>query len=171
MAICKINAALNLVENTKVGTVLGAQTSLEAKFMAELGDKNKIPAISFSSPSSFPFSTSRFTFFVQIGNDQTSQIKGIAALIELCKWRKVILIHQEDDLVHLYNDDAMLNITAFLEEKNIHISYTSAIAASCEDDEIIEQLHELKTLQTTVFVVHLPRSLASRLLYTKRDWE
>ncbi|XWS36635.1 hypothetical protein CRYUN_Cryun20dG0102200 [Craigia yunnanensis] len=156
-----LSAALNLLEDAKVEAILGAQTSLEAKFLAEFGDRNKIPVISFSRPCSFPFST-RSPFFVQIGDDQTSQIKGVAALIELYKWRNVILIHQENDL-DLDNDDAMSYMAAFLEEKNIHISFVSAIAASSEDDQIIEQLHELKTLQTTVFIVHLPYSLASRL--------
>ncbi|XVE78213.1 hypothetical protein DITRI_Ditri13aG0126600 [Diplodiscus trichospermus] len=63
----------------------------------------------------------------------------------------------------------MSYLAALLEEKNIHISFVSSIAASSEDDQIIEQLHELKTLQTTVFIVHLPLSLASRLfLIAKR---
>ncbi|XVE78211.1 hypothetical protein DITRI_Ditri13aG0126400 [Diplodiscus trichospermus] len=132
--------SLDLLKDAKVEAILGAQTSTEAR-----------------SP-----------FFVQIGDDQTSEIKGVAALIQLYKWRNVILIHEQNDL-DLDNDDTISYLAALLEEKNICISFMSSIAASSEDDQIIEQLHELKTLQTTVFIVHLPHSVASRLfLNTKR---
>ncbi|XWS31174.1 hypothetical protein CRYUN_Cryun23aG0054500 [Craigia yunnanensis] len=158
-----LSAALNLLEDAKVGAILGAQTSLEAKFLTEFGDRNKIPVISFSKASSFPMST-RSPFFVQVGDDQASQVKGVAALIELYKWRNVILIHEESDSDDLNNyDDTVPYMAAFFEEKNIHISFMSSIAASSEDDQIIEQLHELKTLQTSVFIVHLSHFLASRL--------
>ncbi|XVF81322.1 hypothetical protein PTKIN_Ptkin15bG0146800 [Pterospermum kingtungense] len=166
-----LSDALNLLEDAKVGAILGAQTSLEAQFLAELGDKNKIPVISFSSytHSSSPFS-SRTPFFVQIGDDLTSQIKGVVALLELYKWRYVNLIHHElNGLDSDSDDDAISYMAALLEEKNIHISSVSTIAASSEDDQIIEQLHELKALETTVFIVHLPHSLASRLfVHAKR---
>ncbi|GMJ01287.1 glutamate receptor 1.4 [Hibiscus trionum] len=155
-----LSAALNLWEDAKVKAIFGAQTSTEAKFLTEFGDRNKIPVISFSKPSSFSFPT-RSPFFVQIGDDQTSQIKGIAAFIELQKWRNVILIHQEYDFAM---DDGMLSaMAAFFEEKYIHISFVAAIAALSEDDQIIEQLDELNTFQTGIFIVHLPHSLALRL--------
>ncbi|XVF81310.1 hypothetical protein PTKIN_Ptkin15bG0145600 [Pterospermum kingtungense] len=160
----QINATLNLLEDAKVGSILGAQTSLEAKFLAEFEDRNKIPVISFSStPSSFPIFSAKSRFLVQIRDGQTSQIKGVAALIGLYKWRKVILIGQENYDLDSDNDGAMSHMTAFLEEKNIHISFVSTIDGSSEDDEIIEQLHELKTLQTNVFIVHLSHSLGSQL--------
>ncbi|KAL4384922.1 hypothetical protein GQ457_15G024610 [Hibiscus cannabinus] len=159
-----LSAALNLWEDAKVEAILGAQTLTEAEFLTEFGDRNKIPVISFSQPTSFSFST-RSPFFVQIGDDQTSQIKAIAAFIELHKWRNVILIHQEYDFSMEDGDDGnMLSaMSAFLQEKNIHISFVAAIAASSEDDQIIEQLDELNTFQTEIFIVHLPHSLASRL--------
>lgn len=164
-----LNAAVNLLEEeAKVGAILGAETSLEAKFLAEFGERNKIPVISFSKPTnSFPIST-RSHFFVQVGrDDQATQVKGIVALIELYKWRNVILIHDQEihDLDHMENDDDAMSyiIAVLLEEKKMPISFVSSITASPEDDQIIEQLCELKTLQTTVFVVHLSHSIASRL--------
>ncbi|KAE8701948.1 Detected protein of unknown function [Hibiscus syriacus] len=51
----------------------------------------------------------------------------------------------------------------FLKKKNIHISFVAAIAASSEDDHIIEQLDELNTFRTGIFIVHLPHSVSSRL--------
>ncbi|XP_021274795.1 glutamate receptor 1.2-like [Herrania umbratica] len=155
-----LSAALNLLEDAKVGAILGPQTSLEAKFLAEFGDKYKIPVISFSTPGSFP-TTTRSPYFVQIAHDQNSEVKGIAALIELYKWRNVILIHEENDDLNL--DNTISFMAAFFEEKNIRIAFMSAIAASSEDDQIIEQLHELRTLQTAVFIVHLSHFLTSRL--------
>ncbi|XVE72652.1 hypothetical protein DITRI_Ditri11bG0055300 [Diplodiscus trichospermus] len=158
-----LSATLNLLGDARVGAILGAQTSLEAKVLAEFGDRNKIPVISFSTPSCFPASN-RSPFFVQVADDQASQVKGVAALIELYKWRNVILIHEDSDSDDLNNyDDTVSYMAAFFEEKNMHISVMSAIDASSEDDQIIEQLEELKTLQTKVFIVHLSHVLASRL--------
>ncbi|XVE78205.1 hypothetical protein DITRI_Ditri13aG0125800 [Diplodiscus trichospermus] len=96
--------------------IFGAQISLEARFLTDFGDRNKIPVISFSIPSSFPFSA-RSPFFVQIGDDQTSQIKGVAALIELYKWRNVILIHDQQNDLDLDSDDTVSRLAALLKEK------------------------------------------------------
>ncbi|XVE78210.1 hypothetical protein DITRI_Ditri13aG0126300 [Diplodiscus trichospermus] len=131
-------------------------------FWLSSGTGIKSSMISFSTLSSFPFST-RSPFFVQIENDQSSQIKGVAALIELYKWMNVILVHDQRNDLDLDNDDFISYLAALLEEKNIHITFLSSIVASFEDDQIIEQFHELKTLQTTVFIVHFPYFLASRL--------
>ncbi|XVE72651.1 hypothetical protein DITRI_Ditri11bG0055200 [Diplodiscus trichospermus] len=142
--------------------------SLEAKFLAEFRDMNKITVISFSTPTSFPM-FNRSPFFVQVVDDQASQVKGVAALIELYKWRNVTLIYEESDSDDLNNyDDIVSYMAAFFEEKNIHISFMSSIAASSEDDQIIEQLDELKTLQTTIFIVHLSHVLASRLFVNEK---
>ncbi|OMO65314.1 Extracellular ligand-binding receptor [Corchorus capsularis] len=96
-------------------------------------------------------------------HDQTSQVKGVAALMELYKWNTVILVHEENYDLNVDHDDTIPYMVSSFEEKNIRISFMSAIAASFNDDQIIEQLHELKTLQTSIFIVHLSHFLASRL--------
>ncbi|OMP07973.1 Extracellular ligand-binding receptor [Corchorus olitorius] len=96
-------------------------------------------------------------------HDQTSQVKGVAALMELYKWNTVILVHEENYDLNIDHDDTIPYMVSLFEEKNIRISFMSAIVASFNDDQIIEQLHELKTLQTSIFIVHLSHILASRL--------
>ncbi|XWS75982.1 hypothetical protein CRYUN_Cryun01aG0138100 [Craigia yunnanensis] len=148
-----LSAAFNLLENVKVGVILSAQTSIvEAKFLAELGDNAKIPVISFSTAFGSSPSLNNYPYFIQIAQDETAEVKGIAAFIELHNWKNVILIYEDND-----------NWRDFFEQTKIHIAYKSAVATSSKDYQIIEELQKLKAMQTTVFVVHVSHVLASRL--------
>lgn len=142
------------MENANVGVILSAQTSiLEAKFLAELGDKTKIPIISFPSAfGSFP-TMNKYPYFIQIAPDETTEVKGIAAFIELHNWENVILIYEDNDSWS----------TDFFEQIKVGIAYKSTVASSSKDDQIIEVLHKLKAMQTTVFIVHVSHVLATRL--------
>ncbi|XP_022769549.1 glutamate receptor 1.4-like [Durio zibethinus] len=146
-------AAFNLLENAKVGVILSAQTSiLEANFLAELGDKTKIPVISFSTAFGSSPSLNNYPYFIQIAQDETAEVKGIVSFIELHNWENVILIYEDND-----------NWSDFFEHTKNHIAYKSGVARSSKDDQIIKELHMLKAMQTTVFVVHVSHVLASRL--------
>jgi ionotropic glutamate receptor len=46
------------------------------------------------------------------------------------------------------------------------VPYRSVISPSATDDQIVEELYKLKTMQTRVFIVHMYRSLGTRL-FTK----
>ncbi|PPR93067.1 hypothetical protein GOBAR_AA27610 [Gossypium barbadense] len=117
---------------------------LEAKFLAEFANQTKIPVISISAP---------FGSF--------SEVKGIAAFIELHKWENIILIHEDDHNGKFWGN--------FFEEINFQITYKSTMAASSKDDQIIEELHRLKAMETSVFVVHVEPVLASRIfVHAKR---
>ncbi|KAE8664829.1 hypothetical protein F3Y22_tig00112738pilonHSYRG00584 [Hibiscus syriacus] len=129
-----LSAAFNLLENDKVGVILLAQNSkLEAKYLAEIGDDTKVPVISISRLES-------------------AEAKAIAAFIELHEWEDVALIHEDND-----------NWSDFFEETKFQSAYKTAVSASSEDDDIIEELHRLRAMQRSVFVVHASHVLASRL--------
>ena len=59
--------ASDLLQNTQVSAIIGAQTPLEAKLLGELGNKDKVPILSFSpSYTNYPYllhvtGLSRFT--------------------------------------------------------------------------------------------------------------
>ncbi|EOX93708.1 Glutamate receptor 1.1, putative [Theobroma cacao] len=152
-----LSAAVNLLEHNKVGAILGAQTSTEAKVLAELGNKNKVPVVSFHPPNS-P-SSINYPYFVEIAQDESSQVKSIASVVEAFKWRNVILVYEDN-----YDwKDLTPYIVDYLQDKEVHIVRKTAIAMAYEDDQIIEKLHELMALQTSVFVVHMSHSLVTRL--------
>ncbi|KAI9096396.1 hypothetical protein K1719_026115 [Acacia pycnantha] len=94
-----VSAAEQLINETKVKAIIGMETWEEAAFVAELGDKDQVPVISFSSPSissppsSIPF---RWPFLIQMAKNQTANINCIADIVHGYGWQKVIAIYEDD---------------------------------------------------------------------------
>ncbi|KAK2979004.1 hypothetical protein RJ640_023586, partial [Escallonia rubra] len=147
------NAALDLFENLEVHAIIGPETSLETNLLAILGDKAKVPILSFAAR---PPSSAKHPYFLSISQNESAQLKCISAIIESLKWRDVIVIYEDTDyrILPLFIDS--------FKEKNIHIAYWSAIPPSVNNGQILEELHKLMRMHTKVFVVHMSPSLASR---------
>lgn len=145
------NAAIDLLDkNVKVEAIIGGQTRMETKVLAELGDKAKVPFISLTDLGSFTPSKEH-PFFVQISQDETLQYKGISSILQAFKWRDIIVISENSDL-----PTDTLHMIDHLEENNISITRKIVVAASYTNEKIVEQLHKLMTLQSsTVFIVHM----------------
>ncbi|XP_059626296.1 glutamate receptor 2.7-like [Cornus florida] len=150
------SVAIDLLENNKVQAIIGPGTSPEANFLAALGDKAKVPILSFSG-SGTSSSTEYPSYLVQLTQDQTLEFDGIASIVESFQWTNVILIYEEGEIIS--------NLADSFQEKNIRIAYKTAISASATDEQILVELHNLTstTPQTTIFVVHVSASLASHL--------
>ncbi|XP_048328099.2 glutamate receptor 1.2 isoform X2 [Ziziphus jujuba] len=153
-----VSSALNLLDKVKVEAIIGAQTIMEANFLAELGEKAGIPTISLSEFS--PLLSRKYPFLVQSTQDETSQFKGIVALIEAFNWRYVILIYEDSD----FGKDILSNIIYSFHQNNINIIYKMTITNPCTDEKIIEELHKLMTFQSTVFIVHVSQGLLAQLV-------
>ncbi|CAK9134934.1 unnamed protein product [Ilex paraguariensis] len=158
-----LSAALDLLENGKVQALIGLEMSIEAKFLALLGDKANVPILSFStSPSS---SSTEYPYLVQITQDESAQFEGIASIVDSFKWRDVTIIYEDTD----EGREILPYLVESFQDKNIQIACRSAISPSATDNQILEELHKQMSIQTTVFVVHMSPSLASRLfLIVKR---
>ncbi|KAF3434899.1 hypothetical protein FNV43_RR21986 [Rhamnella rubrinervis] len=155
------SSALELLYKFKVEAIIGAQTKMEANFLAEIGNKAKLPILSVLEHSSLPPSTKLYPFLVHTTKDETSQFKGITALVESFKWRDVILIHGDLD----FERDIISYMIDSLEESNIHITYKSVITTSYTDEKIInKELHKIMTFQTTSFIVHISQQLLAQLV-------
>ncbi|KAI4335461.1 hypothetical protein L6164_014105 [Bauhinia variegata] len=89
-------AASDLIKNEKVHAIIGPQRSGQAKFIIELGSKSQVPIISFSatSPSLSPTGS---RFFIRTAQDDCSQIKAIAAIVETYGWREIVLIYEDTE--------------------------------------------------------------------------
>ncbi|XP_059626297.1 glutamate receptor 1.3-like [Cornus florida] len=146
-----LSAVVDLLENMKVQAIIGPGTSPEAKLLAALGDKAKIPILSFTrTHPTYP------SYLVQLTQDQTLEFDGVASIVESFQWRNVILIYEEGEIIS--------NFANSFHEKNIRIAYKSEISPSTTDEQILQELHNLtSTLHTTIFVVHASPSLVSRL--------
>ncbi|KAM7527512.1 hypothetical protein LguiB_030922 [Lonicera macranthoides] len=156
-----LSAAIDLLDKYKVQAIIGPQTFPEANFLAVYSNKSKVPIFSFTSSHS---SFTQHPYFVQIGQDEPTQFKAIASLVESFKWRNVIFIYEDTD----HGRDILTYMVESFLEKDIQIAYTSAISLSASDAQILEELSESMTVQTTVFVVHMSLSLASRFLLNAR---
>ncbi|KAL6289613.1 hypothetical protein ACE6H2_007123 [Prunus campanulata] len=97
-ALHALSAALNLLDKIKVEAIIGAQTRMEANLLAELGEEAKVPVLSLSGLRTSPFGApGEYPFFVEITQDETSQVTAISGLIEMFKWRDVILLYENTD--------------------------------------------------------------------------
>ncbi|VVA24397.1 PREDICTED: glutamate receptor, partial [Prunus dulcis] len=135
---------LNLLDDVQVQAIIGAQTSMEANLLAELGEEAKVPVMSLSQPSPSPSPSNKYPFFVEITQDETSQIMGISALIKKFEWRDVILIYDNTK----YGRDIIPSLVISLQEKNVYISHKISFATSSRSEQIIEELQKLMQLNT-----------------------
>ncbi|KAK3184667.1 hypothetical protein Dsin_031953 [Dipteronia sinensis] len=152
-----LSSVVDLVQNFKVRAIIGGQTSMEAKFLAELGNKIEIPVISLSATTTTS-SLHKYPYAVEISQEESSQATAISAIVKEFKWRDVIIVHEDiDDWTYF-----IPHLADALQEKSIHIAYKSSLSASYNDIRITEELHRLKAFQQRVFIVHLSPSLTSR---------
>ncbi|CAL8120258.1 unnamed protein product [Prunus armeniaca] len=93
--------------------------------------------------------------------DETCQVMGISALVEVLKWRDAVLLYEDTE----HGRATIPSLVNALQKKNIHIAYESFIAPSSTNEIIIEELQKLKALKTKVFVVHMMSNLLAPRLF------
>ncbi|CAI9300893.1 unnamed protein product [Lactuca saligna] len=155
-----LSSALDLLENTKVQAIIGPES--EARFLDVFEHKANIPILSFSTSHPFP---NRNPYLLQISQDETTQFKAIAAMVESFKSADVIVISEDTA-----NGREMTTymVSAF-QEKNIYVMYSSFILASSNNEQVWEELRKLQTMQAMVFVVHVSPSLAATLFSMSKE--
>ncbi|KAI9176814.1 hypothetical protein LWI28_007525 [Acer negundo] len=137
---------VDLLQNFKVRAIIGGQTSMEAKFLAELGNKIKTPIVSLSATTTTS-SSHKYPYSVQISQDEFSEATSISAIVEEFKWRDVIIVHEDiDDWTYF-----IPHLVDALQEKSIHIAYKSSLATSYNDIQITEELHKAQGFSTKSF--------------------
>ncbi|CAH1447138.1 unnamed protein product [Lactuca virosa] len=156
-----LSTALDLLENTEVQAIIGPESTAEARFLEVLGDKANVPILSFSTT---PFSNQNHNL-LQIADDETTQFKGIAAMVESFKAKNVIVICEDTE-----NGREMATYMAReFQEKNIHVTYTSLISTCASKEQVSEELHKLQTMQAMVVVMHTPASLTTGIFSKAKE--
>ncbi|XP_010524639.1 PREDICTED: glutamate receptor 1.2-like isoform X2 [Tarenaya hassleriana] len=150
--------AADLLENAEVEAIIGGQSLLEAKLLAEIGEEAKVPVISLHVSSSLFLK--KYSHFIQATHDPTSEAKGISAFIRRFGWKSVVLVYEDDN--DDWRDSMQLLMDQF-RENDIHIVHKIGFAVSSRESYFSEELRQLKDLGTRVFVVHVSENLASRL--------
>ncbi|KAG8388844.1 hypothetical protein BUALT_Bualt02G0167200 [Buddleja alternifolia] len=150
-----ISAALDLLVNFEVQAIIIPQVSNKELFLASLGDEANVPILSFSSMSSF----SEHPYFIQVGEDYNNQFHGIAVFVKSFNWSNVVFMYEDTDDAR----QAQTYIYEIFQENQLSVAYQTAISLTATDDHIINELHKLMMMKSSIILVHLSPSLASRV--------
>ncbi|CAI9764829.1 unnamed protein product [Fraxinus pennsylvanica] len=156
-------ATLDLLQNVKVDAIIGPQKSTQANFVMDLGDRARVPILSFSatSPSLIP----RTHYFVQTAQSDADQVEAIASIVEAFSWNQVVIIYEDTE----YGNGIIPHLSNALQEVNARVSHRSAFPKSATDDYICKELEKMMTMQTRVFVVHMSQRVGARLFLKSKE--
>ncbi|KAL5717741.1 hypothetical protein ACHQM5_010710 [Ranunculus cassubicifolius] len=156
-------AAMDLIQNSQVQAIIGPQKSEQTEFIVDLGDKVKIPIISFSA--TIPSIYSRSPYFIRTTPDDHTQVRAIASIVQSFRWRNVILIHEDTD----YGNRLVPHLINAFQDINTRISYRSVVSPFCTDKEISDELKKVVLKKTSIFVLHMSASFGSRFLLKAKE--
>ncbi|KAH7859108.1 hypothetical protein Vadar_031628 [Vaccinium darrowii] len=158
-----VSAAIDLLKNVQVQAILGPQKSTQLGFVLDIGKKTQVPII--SQATSPTLSPSDNPYFIRGGQNGSSQVESLSAIVKAFGWREVVLIYEDTEFgrgIGPYLADSFLGIST-------QVRYRIAMSVSATYDHILQELYKLKTLQTRVFVVHMLPSLASRFFLKVKE--
>ncbi|KAI7990042.1 Glutamate receptor 2.7 [Camellia lanceoleosa] len=157
-------AALDLLKNVEVQAIIGPGTSMQADFVIDLGEKAQVPIISFSATS--PSLSSIWSpYFVRAAENDSSQVKAISAIVQAFGWGEAVPIYVNNE----FGEGIIPYLVDALQDINTRVPYRSVISPLATDDQIVEELYKLMTMQTRVFIVHMNPTLASRLFIKVKE--
>lgn len=154
-----MKAARDLVKREEVEAIVGAQSLQEAKLLATISEKDKVPIISPFAPISL--SLSKYDHLIQFTHDSTSEAKGITKLIHDFNWRSIVVIYEDLDDWR----QSLQILLDHVQDKGINIDRIVSFAESSrgEEDYMVNQLRKLKSSRTSIFVVHMSEILVYSL--------
>ncbi|KAI9191229.1 hypothetical protein LWI28_005437 [Acer negundo] len=150
-------AVMDLVKNVKVHAILGPQIPDAAPLVVEMGAKAHVPVISFF-PTSPSLSPSKNPYFIRAAQDDSYQVKAIAATLQRFGWHEAVFVYQDTD----FGNGMISSLVNALHGHDIRVAHMSAIPSSAGDFHISRELNMLMTRKNRVFIVHMTSSLGSR---------
>nr|DAD45631.1 TPA_asm: hypothetical protein HUJ06_003861 [Nelumbo nucifera] len=158
------SVTLDLLKNTQVQAIIGPETSSQANFVVDLGNKTQVPIVSFSATSP-SLSSIKTPYFVRACLNDSTQAKAIAAIVQAFGWREAVPVYEDSD----FGNGIIPYLTDALQEIDTRVPYRSVIPPLASDDQILQELYKLQTMQTRVFIVHMSASLGSRLFLKAKE--
>jgi ionotropic glutamate receptor len=152
------------MKNDQVHAIIGPQKSSQAKFVTELGGKAEVPIVSFSATSP-TLSATQSKYFVRTAQDDSSQVKAIASIVQAYGWREIVLIYEDTE----YGNGLVPFLLDAFQEIDTRVPYGSRIPLYFNDTHIMSELHKLKEMKKSIFLVHMSASLGSRLFLLAKD--
>ncbi|XP_031479083.2 glutamate receptor 2.5-like [Nymphaea colorata] len=155
-----VSAATDLLENVEVEAILGPRSSGEAEFVAKLGDRARVPVISFTATSP-SLSLDKDGYFLRAAQSDANQVDAIADIVKAYGWGEVVLVYEGSE----FGRGMIPYLTDALQQMNVKVPSRSILANSQSEDQIKEELYRLKGMQTRVFVVHMGWAPLGRRLF------
>ncbi|CAA7407338.1 unnamed protein product [Spirodela intermedia] len=152
------SAALGLLHKEGVLAIFGPQKSAQARFLSDIADKARVPSISFTATSPLITSSAR-SYFVRMAINDSAQVDAVASIVRYYAWREVVIIHEDTD----YGNGVIPYLIDALQANSIRVPHRTVIPPSATDDQIKEELLNLKMIQTRVFIVHMSLPVGTRV--------
>ncbi|KAJ6763932.1 GLUTAMATE RECEPTOR [Salix purpurea] len=154
-----VSSAKNLIKKNHVAAIVGLRTWPETFFVAEVGNKSKVPIISLSNevPS---WSDSNRPFLVNAARGQFAQMKAVADIISSWKWRKVNVIYED---INSAVSSIVPYLISALQDAGAEISELLPLTPTLSDRSPSESLRNLKNGQCRVQIVHASAPLAAKI--------
>ncbi|KAH0990294.1 hypothetical protein GBA52_001777 [Prunus armeniaca] len=135
--------ALDLIKNVQVQAIIGPTSSMQANFVIDIGDKAKVPIISFSATS--PSLTSiRSSYFFRAAQNDSSQVKAISAIVQAFGWRRAVPVYVDNE----FGEGVLPSLVDALHDVQARVPYRCAIPPMATDDQLTAALYKLMTMQT-----------------------
>ncbi|MFS7903265.1 putative periplasmic binding protein-like I [Helianthus anomalus] len=145
----------DLLNNIKVQAIIGPETYLEAKLLAPIADKVKVPIFSFAGSPSM-----QYPFLYQIKEDESVMSKSITTLVDSFGWREVVYLY--DDIER--GREILSYFLESFQDKSIRVSQGSEVPDLSTDDQITKELQKIKITHTRVIVLHMSSLSAYRVI-------
>ncbi|KAB5530023.1 hypothetical protein DKX38_020104 [Salix brachista] len=152
-------SAKNLIKKNHVAAIVGLRTWPETFFVAEVGNKSKVPIISLSNevPS---WRDSNRPFLVNAARGQFAQMKAVADIISSWKWRKVNVIYED---INPAVSGIIPYLISALQDAGSEISELLPLTPTLSDHSLSKSLRNLKNGQCRVQIVHASAPLAAKI--------
>ncbi|KAH7291300.1 hypothetical protein KP509_29G011200 [Ceratopteris richardii] len=149
------------MELTKKGVaiILGPQSSIVAHVVACIGEATQIPILSFGATDP-NLSMDQYSYFFRTAPSDEDQMSAIATLIESFNWQDVTIIFTDDD----HGADGASSLHRSLQERDIRSFNSSRIPLNPTADKLREQLLQLDSAESRVFVLHTAGGLGLKIL-------
>lgn len=137
---------------------------MQARSVIDVGQKYRVPIISFSATSP-SLSTTQNTFFVRTALNDSTQAKAIAAIVQAYKWHETILIYEDTE----YGSGLIPYLADEFQQYDIRVTSRFTISRNSCKLRILKMLNKVMMMQTRVIVVHMASYLGSKLFLIAKE--
>ncbi|KAG2692163.1 hypothetical protein I3760_08G039600 [Carya illinoinensis] len=146
------NTRLALLTMDSGNDVIAAASVGQKRNNAIIGPQSSAQANPSLSPAQNPF-------FICTAQDDSAEVKAIAAIVKAYGWREIVLIYEDT----YYGNGLIPYLMDAFEEIETRVPYRSVFPPSSNNNEIAKEIKKLNETNARIFLVHTTTSLSSKL--------